>query len=156
MGLTQSCKKVPTNLPESPVLPTLKAYYTLPFSCHTVPADKTHTPSEQVFYAERWCSNPILWRALIENAMSEIVYKSAHPSMNYSRVKINGLQIHTSINGDSIIGDIQWACRDINIDLLNDILEVKNNDELYEKGIHFAEPFWTTSIICTQITKEIR
>jgi len=148
--------KLPVADNDSPVTLAPKVYYTLPFSCHTVPADKTHTPSEHIFYAERWCSNPILWRALIENAMSEVVYRSLYPSANYPRVKINGLQIHTSINGDTISGSIKWGCRDINIDMLNDILEVKNNDELYEKGIHFAEPFWTTSIIAEKITKEYR
>ena len=158
MGLTQSCTQVPISIhiPVSPVSPNPKAYYTLPFICCTVPIDITHTSAERIFYAERWSSNSILWRTIIENAMNEILYKDLHPNINYPRMKINGLQIHTTIKHDTIVGSVQWGCREININLLNDIIEVKNNDEIYEKGIILTEPFWTTSIIPGKITKEIR
>jgi len=115
--------------------------------------DKTHTSEERIFYAERWCSNAILWKAIVENAVNEVVYMGLYPNSYYPKMRINGLKIHSWIDGDIISGTVSWLCGDININLLNDIMVVTGDDDIYSKGIHVAEPFWTTSVLPTKIIK---
>jgi len=153
MGGAQSCQSADNVSSPETAVSTLPILYTLSFKCYTIPVDKTHTIEERIFYAERWCSNAIFWKAIVENAVNEVIYMGLYPNSYYPKMRINGLKIHTWIDGDVISGRVSWFCGDINLELLNDIVVVTGDADIYSKGVHLVEPGSTTSLLPTKIIK---
>jgi len=143
MGSTQSCSKGESTQPQELVNP-VSSLYNLHFMCATLPVIESEKPIEKILYAEEWCLNESVWRTYIQNAFREI-----DPS---KRARVNRLRIFTKVHGDIIIGNVKWVSSDIDIDALNE--NIRTNDEnMFEKGLYFIEPYWSTCIVPHYVSK---
>jgi hypothetical protein len=52
------------------------------------------------------------------------------------------------------MGSVKWISKDIDVKLLDDKIKVNNDENLFEKGLYFVEPFWTTCIIPHLVVKD--
>jgi len=125
--------------------------YIMYFVCASLPTHERIDPIAKILYAENWCLNEGLWRNYIQNAFAEVEsYIACSPSPK--KTKISRFKVHTRIHGDLIVGNVRWVSTNSDIDRLND--KIKSTEAtFFEKGIHFIEPFWTTSIVPHLITK---
>jgi hypothetical protein len=149
MGMTPSCFSKGVDTPvqkEEDPLPPSPMMYTLYFVSASIPVDTKYTAIDKIMYAESWCLSESLWRSYIQNALREV---ESDPT---KKVSISRLKIDTKVYGNNVVGKIKWIYKDIDIGPLNAL--IKTSDEnLFEKGIYFIEPFWSTLIIPRSVKK---
>jgi hypothetical protein len=148
MGQKQSCYKV--QQPEQ-IAPS-SHLYTLYFICTTLPVFKKDNPIDKILYAEDWCTQELVWRNYIQNAFREIEEQQLHTPNASKKLKISRMRVFTRVQGNVIMGSVRWISKDVDIVMLNETIKIDNLD-LFEKGLYFVEPFWTTSIAPYLITK---
>ena len=153
MGQTASCYMTPQVEHPDSVAPS-SALYTLYFVCSTAHYCNHAPPIEKILYSENWCSSEWLWKTYILNALREIEQEQLSPITSAKRVKISRLKVITRVHGDLIMGTVKWISRDMNVKILDDKIKVNNEEGLFEKGLYFIEPFWTTCIIPHLVVKD--
>jgi hypothetical protein len=120
----------------------------------SVPVNENENSLNKVLYAEAWCLNESLWRTYINNAFKEIEIEDPGSSSVGRKTRMSRLKVSTQIHGENILGTVKWIASDVDIDSLDRAIKV-NNDNMFEKGLYFMEPFWTTAIFPHLITKAL-
>ena len=151
MGLTQSCYKEDTvEKHVTEIAPSI--LYTLHFICSSKPINKYEKSLEKVLYTEQWCQNESIWKTYINNALKEIEVEQGADRNPVKRATVNRLKIYTKVHGNIVIGNVKWYSSDVDVSVLNNKIH-ENDENFYEKGMYFIEPFWTTCIIPRYVVK---